>query len=338
MHFSYARAADVGQVTSSGCRHTSELRDSGDGGTDLLAGGTDLLQLVREGVRRTDRVLDLAGLDALRGVSLHQDRVHLGTLTTMADAAAHPLVREHLPVVSQALLASASPQVRNRATLGGNLLQRTRCGYFRDVGAPCNKRVPGSGCPAAAGQNRLHAVLGTSPDCLATYAGDLANALLVLDATVDVVGPHGPRTIPLADLHLQPGRTPHVETQLAEGELLVGVTVPLSAAGRRSSYLKVRDRASFEWAVASAAVALELGADGVVADVRVAVGGVATTPWRLSSVEGALLGRRLDRELCRTAAASAADGAVTHGRNAYKTVLLRRTVERALATAAGWPA
>ncbi len=248
----------------------------------------------------------------------------------MSDAAAHPVVQAECPVVSEALLASASAQVRNLATLGGNLLQRTRCGYFRDPGAPCEKREPGTGCPAITGQNRFHAVLGGSEHCIATYAGDFANALLVLDATVRIAGPGGERTILVGDLHRAPGATPWVETQLAPGELILSIDVPMGLAARRSHYLKVRDRASFEWSIASAAVALDLGEDGTVRDARIAAGGVATRPWRLPQVEAALRGQRLTPALAQAAAAHAAEGAVAHGRNAYKVELIRRTVARAL--------
>ena len=332
MHFAYTRAVTIADAMRSAARHSSDqVPDS----ADFIAGGTDLVQLLRERVRLPARVVDITGIDGLRGISVEDGRLRLGALTTMAEAAADPAVREHAPVVAEALLASASPQVRNQATLGGNLLQRTRCGYFRDVAMPCNKRTPGSGCPALDGQNRMHAVLGGSGHCIATYAGDLANALVALDAEAVVAGQDGTRPVPVAQLHRQPGATPHIETRLRDGELVTEIRVPLTAAGRRSHYLKVRDRASFEWAVASAAVALDMDDDRVVRDARVAVGGVATTPWRLPSVEASLAGRRLNEQLCQTAAASAADGAVTHGRNDYKAVLLPRVVARALAQAAG---
>ena len=233
--------------------------------------------------------------------------------------------------MSEALLASASAQVRNLATLGGNLLQRTRCGYFRDPGAPCNKREPGTGCPAIAGQNRFHAVLGGSDHCIATYAGDFANALLVLDASVRTVGPNGERVIALADLHHAPHDTPAVESQLADGELIVSIDIPTGPAALRSHYLKVRDRASFEWSIAAAAVALDLAEDRMVRDVRVAVGGVATKPWRLPQVEAMLRGSQLTAARIGEAAARAADGALGHGGNTYKIELMRRTVARALA-------
>ncbi len=225
--------------------------------------------------------------------------------------------------------------MRNLATLGGNLLQRTRCGYFRDVATPCNKREPGSGCPALDGRNRILAILGTSDNCMATYAGDFANALLVLDAQVRITGPDGERSLLLAELHQRPGDTPHVETQLQPGKLILAIEIPPSPAARRSHYLKVTDRARYEWSIASAAVALDLAGDGTVRDVRVAVGGVATTPWRLPRVEQALRGRRLDPALCREAAALAADGAVPRGHNAYKVELIKRTVARALEETGG---
>ena len=248
----------------------------------------------------------------------------------MSDAGAHRAVRDACPVVSEALLASASAQVRNLATLGGNLLQRTRCGYFRDPGAPCNKREPGAGCPAINGRNRFHAVLGGSAHCIATYAGDFAIALLALDASVRIAGPHGERVIPLAELHRLPGDTPAVETQLEPGELILSIDVPTGPAARQSHYLKVRDRTSFEWSIASAAVALDLDAAGAVRDVRIAVGGVATRPWRLPHVEAALRGQSLTSDRAWDAAAHAAEGAVSHGQNAYKIELIRRTVARAL--------
>ena len=327
--FAYARAASQDAAVASRARHRSD--GAHEPGADFLAGGTDMMQLMGEHLRNPDRIIDISALPGLDRIEPAAGRLRLGALLRMSDAAAHPAVRAECPVVSEALLASASAQVRNLATLGGNLLQRTRCGYFRDPGAPCNKRDPGTGCPAIDGQNRFHAVLGGSADCIATYAGDLANALLVLDATLLVVGPDGQRTIPLAELHRLPGETPWIETQLAPGELITCIDVPTGPAARRSHYLKVRDRASFEWSIASAAVALHLEADGTVRDVRIAVGGVAAKPWRLAPVEALLRGARLTPALVQAAAAQAADGAVTHGRNAYKPELIRRSVARALA-------
>ena len=330
--FAYARAASLDAASASGARHRSD--GAHEPGADFLAGGTDMMQLMVEHLRNPDRVIDISGLPGLDRIELHPGRLRLGALIRMSDAAAHPAVRAECPVVSQALLASASPQVRNLATLGGNLLQRTRCGYFRDPGAPCEKRELGTGCPAITGQNRFHAILGGSERCIATYAGDFANALLVLDATVRIAGSDGERTIPLADLHRIPGNAPAVETQLAPGELILSVDVPTGPAARRSHYLKVRDRASFEWSIASAAVALHLGEDGSVRDVRIAVGGVATKPWRLLHVEAALEGQHFTPALVQLAASHAADGAVSYGRNGYKLELIQRTVARALAETA----
>ncbi len=329
--FAYAPATSIAAATASAARHRSD--GVHEPGADFLAGGTDMMQLMGEHLRNPDRIIDISALPALDQIEQHAGSLRLGALVRMSDAAAHPAVRAECLVVSEALLASASAQVRNLATLGGNLLQRTRCGYFRDPGAPCEKREPGTGCPAITGQNRFHAVLGGSERCIATYAGDFANALLVLDATIRIAGPDGERTIPLAGLHRVPDDMPAVETQLAPGELILSIDVPTGPAARRSHYLKVRDRASFEWSIASAAVALDLVEDGTVRDVRIAVGGVATKPWRLPQVEAALRGERLTPTLVQAAASHAADGAVSHGRNAYKLELIRRTVARALAEA-----
>ena len=331
--FAYRRASTLTEAVSAGARHRSDGRR--DPGVDLFAGGTDLMQLMREDLRNPGVVVDITALPGLDRIEAATDGLRLGALVRMSDAAAHAEVRARHAVVAEALLASASAQVRNLATLGGNLLQRTRCGYFRDPGAPCNKREPGSGCPALKGENRLHAVLGVSDHCIATYAGDFANALVVLDAQVRIAGPQGERTVPVKKLHRRPGDTPEIETQLATGELITAIDLPARAGAWRSHYLKVRDRASFEWSIASAAVALDLGEGGEVHDSRVAVGGVATTPWRLPAVEAALRGRRLTADLAREAGALAGEGAVTHGRNAYKVELVRRTVARALQETGG---
>ena len=331
--FAYLQATSVQEAVASGARHRSD--QAHEFGTDYFAGGTDMIQLMQERVRHPSLIVDITALPDLATIEAGPNGAYLGSLAHMSDVVAHAGVREHFPVVAEALLASASPQVRNLATLGGNLLQRTRCGYFRDVATPCNKREPGSGCPALDGQNRMLAILGTSDDCIATYAGDLANALLVLDARVHVAGQDGERTFPLAELHQLPGDTPHIETQLLPGELILTIEIPPSTFARRSHYLKVRDRASFEWSIASAAVALDLNEDSTVRDVRIAVGGVATKPWRLSQVEQALYGQRLDQRLCREAAMLASEGALPRGRNAYKVALIQRTVARALEETGG---
>ena len=299
-------------------------------GSKYIAGGTDLLQLAKDNVETPERLVDLEVLNASR-IHAGSDRLRLEPLARMSDVAAHPEVVARWPVLSQALLASASPQVRNMATMGGNLLQRTRCGYFRDTGFACNKRAPGSGCPAINGENRMHAILGGSDQCIATYAGDMAVALMVLDAELELTGPNGKRTVPIGDFHRVPGDTPHIETVLAPGEMITGIDIPASAAAKRSYYLKVRDRASFEFALVSAAVALDLDG-GTIRAVRVAAGGVGTKPWRLPEVEAALTGKQADPATLKAAAEQAGAGAKPAGMNAFKQVLLRRTVLRALQT------
>src|SRR5213592_3093047 len=273
-----------------------------DAPVEYIAGGTDMVQLLQENVRRPERLVSLAGL-LDNGIDIGPQGLRLGAAATMAEVAAHPGVIEQFPVIAEALLNSASPQVRNQATMGGNLLQRTRCPYFRDIGyGACNKRAPGSGCAAIGGENRWHAVLGTSENCIAASASDVAVALVALDAAVEVRGAGAQRTVPLTDFYRLPGATPHVETVLEPGEVIAAITVPASAVARRSHYLKVRDRASFEFAVVSAAVALDM--DGPrIRQARVALGGVATKPWRVPRVEAALAGSDLDPAALRRAAA-----------------------------------
>jgi xanthine dehydrogenase YagS FAD-binding subunit len=293
-----------------------------------------MVQLLQEDVRRPERLVSLAGLLAT-GIDVGPQGLRLGAAATMADVAAHPGVVEQFPVIAEALLNSASPQVRNQATMGGNLLQRTRCPYFRDVGyAACNKRVPGSGCAAigGGGESRWHAVLGTSEHCIAAHASDLAVALVALDAAVEISRPGGQRTVALVDFHRLPESTPHLETVLEPGEVIAAITVPASPVARRSHYLKVRDRASFEFALVSAAVALELDGDRI-RQARVALGGVGTKPWRAPQVEAALAGASLEPAVLRSAAALAAEGAQGYGHNDFKIELMQRIIVRAVQTA-----
>lgn len=290
----------------------------------VLAGGTTLVDLMKLNVLTPQHVVDINDLP-LRGIDT-RDGLRFGALERMSDIAAHPGV---YPAISRALLASASQQLRNMASIGGNLLQRTRCGYFRDVAMPCNKRVPGSGCPAIGGANRMHAVLGTSESCVATHASDVAVALVALDAAVLLTGPEGARTVRLADFYRLPGETPEVEHDLGPGELITEVVVPRLDWAWRSTYVKVRDRASYEFALCSAAVALDIQ-DARVVDARVAVGGVATVPWRLTAVEDALRGAPATVESFEAAASVAADGARPLSGNGFKVALLKRTVVRAL--------
>jgi xanthine dehydrogenase YagS FAD-binding subunit len=303
-----------------------------DAPAEYIAGGTDMVQLLQEYVRRPERLVSLAGLLDNR-IEAGPQGLRLGAATTMAEVAAHPAVVEQFPVISEALLNSASPQVRNQATMGGNLLQRTRCPYFRDVGyAACNKRAPGSGCSAIGGENRWHAVLGTSDNCISANPSDLAVALVALDAFVEVRGPGGQRSVPLSEFHRLPGDTPHIETVLEPGDVITAITVPANPVARRSHYLKVRDRASFEFAVVSTAVALDMDG-GRIRQARIALGGVGTKPWRLPRVEAALADASLDPAALRTAAALATDGAQGRGHNDFKIELMQRAIVRAVETA-----
>jgi len=322
--FAYATAAD----TQAAITRAAQSRHA-----EFIAGGTDMLQLLQERVRAPAELIDINGLP-LAGIEVGPDGARIGALARMAEVADDRRMQEQFPVVVQALLASASPQVRNMASIGGNLLQRTRCLYFRDVATPCNKREPGSGCPAQDGANRMNAVLGGSPYCIATYPGDLAVALVALDAQIQIAGTQGQRTLALEHLHRLPGDTPHLETVLEPGDLIVAVLLPASEYARRSHYLKIRDRASFEFALVSAAVALETDGE-TIRQARVAVGGVATRPWRLRDVERALAGQPLRAEVFHAAAEQAGTGARPRPGNTFKLELMKRTVERALQTVGG---
>jgi xanthine dehydrogenase YagS FAD-binding subunit len=290
----------------------------------FLAGGTTLVDLMKLNVLTPQHVLDINELP-LRGIDT-SDGLRIGALERMSDIAGQPGV---YPVITRALLLSASQQLRNMASIGGNLLQRTRCTYFRDVAMPCNKRQPGSGCSAISGANRMHAVLGTSDSCVATHASDLAVALVALDAEIRLVSTTGSRTVKLADFYRLPGDTPEMENDLRPGELITEVLVPRLDWASRSTYVKVRDRQSYEFALCSAAVALDIQ-DSHIINARVAVGGVATVPWRLAAVEAALRGAPATPEAFEDAASVAADGARPLSANGFKVSLLKRTVVRAL--------
>jgi xanthine dehydrogenase YagS FAD-binding subunit len=301
----------------------------------FLAGGTTIVDLMKLDVMRPSSLIDINGLDRELGqIETTGEGLRLGALARMSAVAEHPLVLRDYPVIAQTLRFAASPQIRNMATLGGNVLQRTRCSYFRDTSfAACNKRSPGSGCAAIAGNNRKLAVLGVSDRCIAHYPGDFAQALAALGAAVDIRGARGARRIPLEELHRLPGETPHIETALAPGDLISAFIVPAGPWTRRSLYLKIRDREAYEFALASAAVALHLQG-GVVEEARIALGGLATKPWRSRPAEAALKGKRIDEATARAAAEVAFAQARTHGENAYKSELGRRTLYRALIQAA----
>jgi xanthine dehydrogenase YagS FAD-binding subunit len=324
--FSYTPASSLADAARAGSER----------GVAFLGGGTTLLDLMKLDVMQPERLIDITKLPAdLSGeIAARDGMLRLGALVRMSEAASHEIVRREFPVIAQSLDLAASQQIRNMARLGGNLLQRTRCPYFRDTSwEACNKRNPGSGCAALAGFNRMHAVLGTSDACVATYPGDFAQALIALDARLELVSAHDRRTLPIGELHRQPGSTPERETVLEPGELITGIQVPAGAYTKRSLYLKIRDRQSYEFALASAAVALDLR-DGTVNEARIALGGVATVPWRARDAEQALQGRKLDEAAAREAAKSAFAGARPLEHNAFKVELGQRTLVRALLTAA----
>jgi xanthine dehydrogenase YagS FAD-binding subunit len=297
-------------------------------GARYIAGGTTLIDLMREEVERPERLVDINDLPLSEIRAEGQDLV-IGALARMSDVAAHPATKRLQPVIAESLIEGASPQLRNMASMGGNLLQRVRCPYFRMLDAPCNKRDPGSGCAAIDGLNAGHAVLGTSSHCAATHPSDVAVALVALDATMRVRGPQGERSFPVEELFRLPGDTPHLEHTLRPGELILEIRVPGGPHARRARYLKVRDRASYEFALVSAAVALDVEG-GVIRQARVAAGGVGTRPWRMRAVEHALAGQALDRAVFETAAHLSIEGASPLSHNGYKIELLPRTIIRAL--------
>lgn len=305
-------------------------------GATFLAGGTTLVDLMKLHVEQPAAVIDINALPLADIQLLPDGGVRVGAMVRNSDMAWHDLIRTRYPFVSQALLAGASPQLRNMATAGGNLMQRTRCAYFRDIAAACNKREPGSGCAAIRGYNRMHAVLGTSERCIAAHPSDMCVPLVALDAVVQVSGPRGRRSIPMTAFHLLPGDHPERETALEAGELITSIDIPPLAFATRSVYVKVRDRASYAFALASAAVALEMR-DGTIQEARIALGGVGTKPWRAEAAERALAGTHGGSAAFQAAADAAVERAVARTYNAFKIDLARRTVMRALARAVALP-
>ncbi|MEU3979404.1 xanthine dehydrogenase family protein subunit M [Streptomyces sp. NPDC026672] len=328
MHpFAYVRADDTGRAVAT---------VTADPHASFLAGGTTQLDLMKDGVLEPDRLVDITRLP-LGGITASDTTLRVGALTTMEELAAHPAVRDRLPFVREALLLGASVQLRNMATVGGNLLQRTRCRYFRDPQvAACNKRAPGSGCAAVTGLQRMHAILGTSDHCIALHASDLAVPLVALDAEVHVQGTEGTRVVPLTRFYLPPGDRPDVENVLRHGELITAVQIPLLPAAARSHYLKVRDRVSYEFALTSAGAALVIE-DGTVREAHIALGGVGTVPWRAWDAEDVLRGSRPGPESFRAAAEAALAGARPLPGTAFKVELAKRTLVRTLETVAGAP-
>ena len=327
--FSYQRATDpdmAAQALSAAAAANNPLTHAT---AQPLAGGTTLIDLMKLDVMRPAAIVDINPLaQAWSGIEPGSENLRLGALAKMSDVAVHDEIQRHYPVIANSLKLAASAQLRNMATLGGNVMQRTRCSYFRDVSYEnCNKRNPGSGCAAMDGVNRMHAVLGTSDQCIATYPGDFAQALIALDATVEVTGRSGTRRMPFAELHKAPGTTPEIETTLQPGELISAFLV--SGRWPRSVYLKVRDRQSYEFALASAAIALDVQ-DGAIRDARVALGGVATVPWRAREVEALLKGQTFDDALAQRAADAAFADAKGRQHNSFKIALGKRVVARAL--------
>lgn len=323
--FDLVRAGDRSAAIAAGAQSATAQQGAS---VRFLAGGTTLVDLMKLGIERPERVVDInrLGLDEIR--KERNGELVIGATARNSDLAHHPLVRTDYAALSQAILAGASTQLRNAATTAGNLLQRTRCMYFRDLASPCNKREPGSGCSAIAGANRMLAILGTSDACIANNPSDMAVAMLAYDAVVHVQGVSGDRQVPLADFYVLPGQRPDIETVLEPGDLITYVTLPPPPAGERSFYLKLRDRASYEFALVSAAVAVTM-ADGKIANARFALGGVGARPWRVAAAERALRGSSPDETAFRRAAELCLEGARPQSRNGFKLELARRCIVHA---------
>ena len=322
-NFGYSRAADVAEAVRAGTAPHVQF----------LAGGTNLIDLMKYEVAQPEALVDINRLP-LRGIKQYAGGLRLGALTTNAETAYHPAVQAHYPLLASTILAGASAQLRNAATNGGNLMQRTRCLYFYDAASPCNKRVPGSGCGALGGVNRGLAILGTSESCIATYPGDMAVALAVLDAQVQVRGPVGARTIALADFHRLPGAEPWRDNTLALGELITAIDLPDEDFSQHYTYLKIRDRLSYAFALVSVAVVMRLDAEGRITEARIALGGVAHKPWRVPAAEALLRGQRPSPEAFGAAAHRLLAGAVGQGENYFKIGLAHRAIVRACRQAA----
>ena len=323
--FAYSRVSDAQQAVN-GIAAKPHAK--------FLGGGTNLVDLMKMGVETPAQLIDITRLPLAQVEELPGGKgVRIGALARNSDVADHPLIQQRYPVLSQAFLAGASPQLRNMATVGGNVLQRTRCCYFYDPAFPaCNKRNPGSGCGALEGFNRIHAILGQSDQCIATNPSDMNVALAALDAVVRVQGPKGEREIPIADFHRLPGNTPNVDTNLQPDELITAVDLPAMPFATRSHYLKVRDRASYAFAIVSVAAILDLGSDGTINGARIALGGVAHKPWRAVDAEKKLAGQKADEKSFQAAAEAALAGAKGYKHNSFKIELAKRSIVRALTT------
>jgi xanthine dehydrogenase YagS FAD-binding subunit len=324
-NFDFARATD----TDSALRMFAEATDR-NATARFLAGGTNLVDLMREGIEHPESLIDISRVPLSEVAELPGGGLRIGAMVRNSHLAAHPVVRAKYPVLSQAILMGASAQLRNMATTGGNLMQRTRCYYFYDSASHCNKRLAGSGCDAIGGFNRIHAILGASTNCIATHPSDMCVALTVLNATVNIASPAGERTIPVTEFHRLPGDTPEIDTNLKPGELITSVDLPAVSPALRSTYRKVRDRASYAFALVSVAAALELE-NGQIRDIRIALGGIAHKPWRASIAEEFLRGGAATTENFTKAAAAELAPAVSHKHNAFKVELAKRTIVGVLA-------
>lgn len=309
----------------------SAIRAAGINEAKFIAGGTNMLDLMKLNIETPKQVVDINKLSLYKIEELQNGGIRIGALVKNSDLAYHPTIIKNYPVLSEAILSGASPQLRNMATTGGNLMQRTRCPYFYSTDFACNKRVPGSGCAAIGGYNRMNAVLGTSDKCIATHPSDMCVAMAALGAIIHVQGPKGTRTIAFSDFHLQPGQTPQIEHNLKQDELITHVEIPALPFAAKSHYLKVRDRASYEFALTSAAVAMDIQ-NGIIRNARIALGGVGTKPWRSVEAEKALIGLAANEETFKKAAEAAMAGAMPNKDNAYKIELAKRTLVRALNT------
>ncbi len=325
-NISYTRAENIQEAL--------KMTSTKDGKTRFIGGGTNLLDLMKYRVENPDHLIDINELDLSKIESTSQGSLLLGATMTNADTAYHEEVEKKYPLLSMAMLSAASAQLRNMATNGGNLLQRTRCYYFYDTSMPCNKREPGSGCAAIKGFNRIHAILGESEHCIATHPSDMAVALAALDATVKVTGQEGERNIPILEFHRLPGDTPHIETNLKEGELITGIELPEKGFAKNYAYLKVRDRPSYAFALVSVAAALDLEGDNI-KEIRVALGGVAHKPWRKPEVENEFRNKRASKENFEALAEKLLEGANGYGDNNFKISLAKKTIVRALTEATG---
>ena len=323
--FTYIRATTVDDAVAACAAH----RDA-----KFLGGGTNLVDLMKMGVETPLHLVDITRVP-LNKIEEHAGGVRIGALVPNSDCANHALIRERYPLLTEALLAGASPQLRNLATMGGNLLQRTRCYYFYDpTYTECNKRVPGSGCAALKGINRIHAILGASEACIATHPSDMCVALAALQAVIQVQGPKGPRSIPMAEFHRLPGNTPQIETNLQPGEMITAIDLPALSFGRRAHYLKVRDRNSYAFALVSVAAMVDLDDQGSIREARIALGGVAHKPWRVPAAEHSLRGQKPSDAAFIAAARRVVAGAKGYSGNAFKIPLAERAIVRALNTAA----